>query len=265
MKSTEHSESVAENPNHRHDRKYLRWTKIERLQHWLVAGSFILLVLTGFALKYPESWWAQPFIGVETRFGPRGVLHRIAATVYTLVALFHAGYLAFTARGRSLLKALLPGRRDVTEVRDNLGWLAGRRKDPARFDHFSYAEKAEYWALVWGTLVMGLTGAALWFEWLTLRFLPLWSIPVFTTVHLYEAWLATLAILVWHFYAVIFNPAVYPLNVSMFTGWISRHHMEIEHGRELDRLDFEEESVESPAAGSEAPVPAGGGVPGAVP
>jgi formate dehydrogenase gamma subunit len=235
-------------------RKYLRWTRAERWQHWLVAGSFILLALTGFALLYPDSWWSRPFMGIETRYGARGVLHRVAATIYAIVALFHAAYLTLTPRGRQLLKALYVGRRDLQDVMQNVGWLSGRRTEPANYDHFSYAEKAEYWALVWGTLVMGVTGAALWFEWLTLRFLPLWSIQVFTTIHLYEAWLATLAILVWHFYAVIFSPVVYPLNTSMVTGWISRHHMAIEHGRELEQLDRLEAAKE---AGVAEPVGAG--------
>jgi formate dehydrogenase gamma subunit len=222
------------------DRRYLRWTRAERWQHWLVAASFVLLAVTGFALKYPESWWARPFMGIETRFAVRGILHRMAAVIYSVVAVLHLAYLASTSRGRETFKALMFRWSDVTDVLRNLGWLAGRRREPADYDHFSYAEKAEYWALVWGTLVMGLTGAGLWFEEVTLRFLPLLGIQILTTIHLYEAWLATLAILVWHFYAVIFNPIVYPLNTSMVTGWISRHHMALEHGRELERLDAAE-------------------------
>jgi formate dehydrogenase gamma subunit len=218
-------------------RRFLRWTRVERWQHWIMAASFILLVVTGFALKYPESWWAEPFSGIETRFQTRGALHRLAATLFTAVAVFHLGYLVLSARGRELLRAMLPASRDVSDVRHNLGWLSGRRNDPPLYEHFSYAEKAEYWALVWGTIVMGLTGAGLWFEGVTLTFLPLRAIEIFTTIHLYEAWLATLAIVVWHFYAVIFNPEVYPLNTSMITGFISEHHMRVEHGGELLRLE----------------------------
>ena len=94
-------------------------------------------------------------------------------------------------------------------------------------------------------VIMGVTGAGLWFEWLTLKFLPLWWIQIFTTIHYFEAWLATLAIIVWHFYAVIFNPEVYPLNTSMVSGWISEHHMAIEHGRELARIQAAENLEET--------------------
>jgi hypothetical protein len=75
-----------------------------------------------------------------------------------------------------------------------------------------YAEKAEYLALVWGTLVMVVTGFLLWFENWTLAHLPKWTSDVATVVHFYEAILASLAILVWHFYFVIFDPLVYPLD-----------------------------------------------------
>jgi cytochrome b subunit of formate dehydrogenase len=117
--------------------------------------------------------------------------------------------------------------------------LTGRRDTPPEFDHFTYMEKLEYWALVWGAVVMALTGFLLWFETLALKIFPLWMMDVFTVIHLYEAWLATLAILVWHFYAVIFNPEVYPLNQSMIDGMMSEEEMQREHGRELARLQTE--------------------------
>jgi hypothetical protein len=41
---------------------------------------------------------------------------------------------------------------------------------------------------------------------------------VATIIHYYEAILACLAILVWHFYHVIFDPRVYPLNWAFWDG-----------------------------------------------
>ena len=216
--------------------QYLRWTKVERWQHWILAVSFIVLALTGFALKYPESWWARPLLAMEGSFGGRGFLHRLAATAFAALSLFHLGYLLLTPRGRALVLAMLPTLRDAREAWENVKYLLGRRAEPPAYDHFSYIEKLEYWALVWGTVVMGVTGALLWFENLTLRFLPLWALDIMTAIHLYEAWLATLAIVVWHFYSVIFNPEVYPLNTSMINGLISEREMALEHGRELARL-----------------------------
>jgi hypothetical protein len=37
-------------------------------------------------------------------------------------------------------------------------------------------------------------------------------------IHYWEAWLATLAIFVWHLYSTVFDPKVYPMNPSWLTG-----------------------------------------------
>jgi hypothetical protein len=65
---------------------------------------------------------------------------------------------------------------------------------------------------------MALTGFILWFENLTLQYLPKWVADVSTVIHFYEAVLASLAILVWHFYFVIFDPVVYPMDTAWLTG-----------------------------------------------
>ena len=57
----------------------------------------------------------------------------------------------------------------------------------------------------------------------------IWSIDVATTIHFYEAILACLAILVWHFYHVIFDPNIYPLNWACWNGKVSKHWQEEEH------------------------------------
>jgi thiosulfate reductase cytochrome b subunit len=80
-------------------------------------------------------------------------------------------------------------------------------------------EKVEYWAVVWGAVVMASTGLLLWANNLAMRLLPKSWLDVATSVHFYEALLATLAIVVWHFYSVIFDPDVYPLNTAFLTGY----------------------------------------------
>jgi cytochrome b subunit of formate dehydrogenase len=88
-------------------------------------------------------------------------------------------------------------------------------------------EKVEYWAVVWGAVVMGLTGALLWFNnWSLQQFPKLW-LDVATAVHYYEAVLACLAIVIWHFYTVIFDPDVYPMDTAWLTGRTVRRR---EHG-----------------------------------
>ena len=59
----------------------VRLTLNERVQHVLLLVSFITLVVTGFALKYPHSFWAEPIVQWEKNFPLRGWLHRIAGVV----------------------------------------------------------------------------------------------------------------------------------------------------------------------------------------
>jgi hypothetical protein len=82
----------------------------------------------------------------------------------------------------------------------------------------------EYWAVVWGGVVMALTGLMLWANNVTLTWLPKSALDFATAVHFYEAVLATLAIVVWHFYTVIFDPDVYPLETAFLTGVSVKPH-----------------------------------------
>jgi cytochrome b subunit of formate dehydrogenase len=103
----------------------------------------------------------------------------------------------------------------------------GYRHHPPRYARFNYMEKAEYWALVWGTIVMAITGILLWAHDSVLAYLPhaLAVLEVTTAVHFYEAILATFAILIWHFYFVIFDPDVYPLKWTVLTGRAPEHEV----------------------------------------
>jgi cytochrome b subunit of formate dehydrogenase len=150
---------------------------------------------------------------------------------------------------------MLPTLSDVRETTQQVAYLVGLRAEPAQFDRFSYIEKAEYWSLIWGSVVMAVTGFALWFETAALRVLPLWALDVATYIHFYEALLATLAIAVWHFYYVIFNPDVYPVNWTMLTGKIPEEMLRHEHPREYERLVAQEEAGSD--ADEAAPPPAG--------
>jgi len=232
----------AENHGNGEQRWHIRMTPFERIQHGVLAASFIVLVYTGFALTYPESWLFRGFVAFERGYSVRGWIHRGAALAMCLACLLHLVYLP-TRRGRRFLLDMLPKLSDIREAAEQVAYLLGLRAEPARFDRFSYIEKAEYWSLIWGSAIMAVTGFALWFETTALRFLPLWALDVATYIHFYEALLATLAIAVWHFYYVIFNPDVYPVNWTVLTGKISEEMFRHEHPREYERLLAQEESA----------------------
>ena len=189
-----------------------------RITHGLLAVSFIILVHTGFALKYPEAWWACPLPFLKGFCELRGLIHRIAAVVMVIASMMHVIHLMVDRRARTLMKGMIPGLSDLRDLKGKFDYFLGRTTHPPKAEWFSYPEKMEYGGVLWGTLVMAVTGFILWFENVSLHWLPSWAIDVATTVHFYEAILATLSIAVWHFYHVIFDPAVYPMDSAWLTG-----------------------------------------------
>ena len=207
-------------------RTVVRMDLSQRLQHVGLAVSFIVLAITGFALKFPDSWVAR-ILGSDEGF--RRMSHRVAAVVMIVLGAYHVFYVLFTKPGRQLVKDLFPCKKDLADVQTNVVHLLSHGKPKAKFARFGYPEKAEYWAVVWGTILMGVTGCVIWFPVEATRFLPRWVIDVATTIHYYEAILACLAIIVWHFYHVIFDPEVYPLNWACWDGKVSAKWYQHEH------------------------------------
>jgi cytochrome b subunit of formate dehydrogenase len=222
-------------------RLYLRMTLGERVQHGLLVLSFITLVITGFALRFPDAWWVAPVRTISPfMFEIRSLLHRVAALLMVGASLYHVYYIFFVPRGKQLLRDLLPVRQDITDAIQVMRYNLGFSKEKPLFGRFSYIEKSEYWALVWGTVVMAITGIILWADNTFLGLLgKLWW-DVARTIHYYEAWLATLAIIVWHFYFVIFNPDSYPINLAFWKGTLTEEEMEEEHPLELRQLHLQE-------------------------
>ena len=216
-------------------RPITRMTLTQRWQHALLAGSFIVLALTGFALKYSDSWIAH-LLGSNEPF--RRWTHRISGMILLLVGLYHLIYILFTREGRRLALDLLPVHQDVSDLIATVGYLAGWRRTKPPIGRFGYVEKMEYWAVIWGTIIMGVTGIVIWMKIDVTEFLPRWVVDVALTIHYYEAVLACLAIVVWHFYHVMFDPDVYPLNPACLDGRVSEHWQEEEHP--LERLPDEE-------------------------
>jgi cytochrome b subunit of formate dehydrogenase len=187
-------------------------------------------------LKFPDAWWVVPFREMGGKFFMiRSLLHRIAGAVLIAVSIWHVLYL-FTRQGRQFVWDMVPKPKDVGDVWTNLCYLTGLSKDKPCFDRFGYAEKAEYWALVWGVIIMGATGIVMWFDNYFISLFTKLGWDISRTIHFYEACLATLAIVVWHFYFVLLHPNVYPMSKTWVTGKISEAEMAEEHPLELERI-----------------------------
>lgn len=199
----------------------VRMTANETAQHWVLAVSFTVLVISGFSLRFSESWWVHWLFGWGggQGFVFRGTTHRIAAVLFIVWSVWHVLWL-MSRHGRHYLRDMLAGPSDVRHILQSVQYFLGYRAKPAGFGRFSYMEKCEYWALIWGTVIMTATGLLLWFDnwFVDALSLPKGVLDVALVIHYYEAWLAFLAILVWHMYGTVFSPAVYPMNPAWLTG-----------------------------------------------
>jgi len=228
----------------------LRMLPFERVEHVLLLLSFIVLAWTGFALKYPDTWWARPLLIWEDGLQPRGLLHRIAAVVFMVVAGMHLVSLIASGRLRRHWQELWPRISDAREGLFNFAYNLGLRRAPPQLSSHGYIEKAEYWAVVWGTVIMASTGLMLWANKFILRWVPKSVLDVANAVHFYEAVLAGLAIVVWHFYSVIFDPDVYPMETAWLTGRSVKR-------KPREAAETEEGAPESPDEENAAVNPAG--------
>ena len=215
----------------RKERTVIRMTRSQRYQHFFLLTSFSALAITGFALVYPDSWLHYLMGSSET---VRRLGHRAAAVVMMALAVYHTIYIVMAKEGRKLVKDIFPCPQDVLDVIGNLRYLIFPRAPKPAFARFSYGEKAEYWAVVWGTLIMGLTGLIIMFKMQITEWAPRWVIDVAITIHYYEAMLAVLAIIVWHFYHVIFDPDVYPINTACLDGRMPEHLYHEEHALDTE-------------------------------
>ncbi len=225
-----------------------RMTINEVWQHTFLMVTFIALVMTGFSLRFSDAWWVRFVFGWEGGFALRGIIHRVAAVLFMFSVVWHVIYLT-TKRGKRFLFDIFPEKKDVSQLAHTLKYNFDKTSKPPKFGRFSYIEKAEYWALVWGSVVMIITGFFLWFDNLAVQWFPKGFLDVMLVVHYYEAWLAALAILIWHMYSTVFSPNVYPMNPAWIDGkmpedWYRREHPEdpiFTKGSERDNTDESEE------------------------
>jgi formate dehydrogenase subunit gamma len=132
-------------------RRIVRYRFGERLMHWAAALSYVYLLLTGLAFWTPALYWLAIVLGGG--FVSRA-LHPIvglifAASVAWMWALWR-GTMRITPADREWRKAM----RFYARNEDHLVPAAGR---------FNYGQKALFWVMTWGALVLLVSGLVLWF------------------------------------------------------------------------------------------------------
>lgn len=222
-----------EKPMPQPEKLYPRFRIGARIEHFILMVSFTILGITGLAQKYamlgPGEWLINIMGGIEqTR-----LIHRAAAVILVLGSVYHILTSAYRLFVKHERMQMIPDKKDLQDllatIRYNLGWSQQHPK----MRKFNFGEKFAYWAVVWGTLVMALTGFVLWNPIAFSSVFPGQLIPAAKAAHGGEALLAVLAIILWHMY----NVHIKHFNPSMFTGNLPHHQMEEEHALEMERLD----------------------------
>jgi len=239
------------------DEVFLRMNLAERVQHLLLIVTFTTLILTGLPLIFYDLGFFKSVFAYGRAFYIRGLLHRAAAVVLILDIVWHVVYTAGTARGRNNFREMIPRLKDFRDALQVFGYNVGlsgflsRRglgkrffgrhpfwlfKAEPEFGRYNFIEKLEYWSLIWGSVVMIVSGFFMWKVELSLRLFPLWLHNIFIIVHGYEAMLAFLAVIIWHMYNVHLNPEVFPMSKIWLNGKITGHELRTLHALEYRKV-----------------------------
>lgn len=232
------------------ERTFVRWDKHQRLQHFLLMVSVILLVVTGLPLKYPQARASRLVMHAVGGAETAGRVHRAAAVLLMVGAIYHLLYLGGAYRRHGFSTAMWPRPQDGRDLLQMLRYFVGLSPLPPRFDRYSYVEKFEYWAMVWGTLIMVITGLMLWFPVGTTRIFSVLILHVAQVIHSYEALLAALSLILWHFYHAHLNPDVFPMSRVWLTGRLTEKEMRHHHPLEYERLLAQEQGTEDEESGT---------------
>ncbi len=195
----------------------LRMARFERVLHATVVVAFAVLAWTGFDLVYPEQWWARPIDALAHNAPVRGVIHRIAAVIFIGAALLHVFSLARPA-SRAQWRRLWLSWSDFKTALESLAHNLGlKRAAPPRAE-YGFIERFTYWPAAWSALLMIASGLLLWSHRFALAWVPKQVLDAAAALHFYEAVLACLAVVTWHLYHVMFDPAVYPMDTTWIIG-----------------------------------------------
>lgn len=211
---------------------YERFPLIRRVEHFIMLLSFSTLGLTGLPQKYATSGISQAIVRLFGNVERLRQVHHVAAVILMLGTIYHLVMFGYKFYVEGVKLTMLPSLKDAQDALQAFLYNLGLAKSRPQMGRYGFEEKAEYWAFVWGTVVMALTGFMMWNPLATTTYLPGEFIPAAKAAHGAEAVLAVLAILLWHFYGVHLKH----FNKSMWTGNLTEEEMLHEHPLELADL-----------------------------
>lgn len=213
-----------------------RFTLAQRVEHFTLIISFNVLAFTGLPQKYFSAPWAERIIQLLGGIDQVRFIHRTFALILIAEAAWHmAAVIAARRAGRDRGDMGISFR-DVRGMVGDVAHLVGLRDRKPAFGRYDYRQKFEYWAVVWGTVVMATTGLIMWFPEALARWVPGVLVPASRVAHGGEALLAILAVIIWHFYNAHFRPDIFPMDPAMWSGQMELQRLRHDHAAEYERL-----------------------------
>ncbi|MFQ5806141.1 MAG: cytochrome b/b6 domain-containing protein [Phycisphaerae bacterium] len=229
-----------------------RMTIHQRLQHWWLVVSFVVLAITGMPIKFAEARWSQSLVELVGGLTVARALHRIAGVVLIGVFLYHVGYLLVILIRqvhrdqrqdlrepiwkKIVRSPMMPNGRDVREFLQLASHLLFLRRERPLFGRYNFMQKFEYWAVFWGVPIMGLSGLALWGMPTVAELLSGRALNFAFIIHSDEAYLAFIYVAAVHLFTVILAPVVFPLSLGTLSGQAPARELAESHRGELQNV-----------------------------
>jgi cytochrome b subunit of formate dehydrogenase len=233
---------------------FVRFNIRQRIEHILLMVSFTTLSVTGLAQKFYTAGWAEWIILRLGGIGTTRLVHRGFAVLFIAEVLYHAGYVVYALFWRHARPTMLPTLKDVRDVIAALRYGFGFTDKQPQFERFDYRQKFEYLGIMFGSVVIIVSGFFLAFPVLVTQVFPGQFVAAAKEFHGNEATLAVIVIVIWHFYDAIFKPGIFPGDFTIFSGKISKERMLEEHPLEYAELAGSRDvtpEVETPATPTE--------------
>lgn len=238
------------------EKYYLKLTRSQKFQHYILMATFIVLVITGFPLKFYYYGWAGPIIGFFGGLNVTRTLHRVAAVTMVALFFFHWYYLLRSLFSQYVIPAsktgtfswkelglfvyyspMFPRKKDLKDILDCVKYVTFLTNKRPQHERFHWKEKFDYWAVFWGIPVLGFTGLITWLPVWATSFMPGWAVNISYIVHSDEAMLAVSVIFIWHMYNAHVNYDKFPMSPLFTTGYLPEHLMKHEYYIEWARIN----------------------------
>lgn len=212
---------------------FKRFTFNQLVQHWVMIATFMILVVTGMAIKFPDSWWSPVIINLLGGFEMRTQIHHTAGMIMVLLGIYHVVYHVFVDKDSLLERKIWPTLTDAQDFWKTILFYFGKDEHP-KYGRYSWKEKFDYWGAFWGMVMLCVTGLIMLFPFIAMSYIPYAYVHLATIIHTDEALLATLFIFIVHWWNVHYSPEVFPMSKAWITGTLSEEQMMHEHPLEYE-------------------------------